>query len=615
MCQSAAAPRQARLDTRDDTWFVSVQSATLIPAILRGSESIALTGPDYLTDKVSADVAFLIRESHSRGLLFWILHAMDAERRREWFSRLNTGGRVRVEAFALNNGLVGLAFEIVTCDSSGQITVELSPTLAFLQHEWDREMGRIQTEFEIQLVKEGKDVADKQRDAEKKQATADFALRVVSALPRAAWFPSLVDVAEPSIFREKYTHDPQRLADLIERRLSEYKLPLAADGEYSVSLLRHESIDRNGLLVCYFPREMSSTLLECISAAKVRVPPAFRAPLLSSVSTPPDGALLEPLPILLNDILADQVLIQELEVVPAEAVEQMRQTFRDKGTDALGWYQSCHTWDEDHWGIYLHRPNLVAFARDLAERLAQAGCRNHFQDALLLALCLVWEHEFFHTRVDLFALHEESMHRLPLLHRYQEQVYEPARRSSGPLEEAVANWVAHKAACELMAGWKAAGKWEQRTANAAVEFIEEVFGESPPGYRDWVLGADRLVWRKLVEQVITGNTVVGDPLPHEDHLAALPQVLSNREEIPVWLGVVARQAEPLFSTPRRREAERVLRKRGYRPRKGHSGHIVWESEDGRETFSLPSSPMLSVHVFHGFLHHLGVTKKEYMTMR
>jgi hypothetical protein len=222
----------------------------------------------------------------------------------------------------------------------------------------------------------------------------------------------------------------------------------------------------------------------------------------------------------------------------------------------------------------------------------------------------------FHVRADLLALGEEALRGLPLALPYDERVYRKTQGTAAALEEALANYVAWEAVRDLVNGWKAQGRWDQRAVTVCLRFIEELFAMSPGGYRDWRLGEDPRAWRTLVSQLRTGRAEVEEPLyPWEELLRRIPDAVRRPEAVPLWMTSDTGQAEKLFGTPPRKEVERFLHRRGYRLRKGKGGHIVWASPDGDDAFSLPTRNPLSQHVFHSLLRHFSMTKQEYLVCR
>lgn len=93
--------------------------------------------------------------------------------------------------------------------------------------------------------------------------------------------------------------------------------------------------------------------------------------------------------------------------------------------------------------------------------------------ALQLAFQLVRNHERFHFRFDVYALHEELTRETPLYNRYHDEVYQSILCSSECSEEALAN----RSALEHT-DWT---RWPEGARDA----IEDLFLQSPPGYRDF----------------------------------------------------------------------------------------------------------------------------------
>jgi predicted RNA binding protein YcfA (HicA-like mRNA interferase family) len=102
--------------------------------------------------------------------------------------------------------------------------------------------------------------------------------------------------------------------------------------------------------------------------------------------------------------------------------------------------------------------------------------------------------------------------------------------------------------------------------------------------------------------------------PLEPVLKSVPAMVVGLSQVPIFLAGDAALAERFLAPPTRREMERLLRKRGYAPRSGEGTHDVWLAPDGRH-FTLPAGRTVSRLVFHSFLHHLAMSKEEYLLAR
>ena len=191
---------------------------------------------------------------------------------------------------------------------------------------------------------------------------------------------------------------------------------MASDGVYDITLVPFEEgwhiqeVGHPGLLVVYTPhppQEETILVEDLISCGRQIVPGAFREPLFRD-TTPPGllGVLGIPVPAALGAILTDLNLLESNDPIE-NAGARIQDAFTRWGTDALGWYQSCHEYDEGFWGIYLHLPSIGDLSRLLLGKLVESGCGGNLSDTFCVVSRLVYEHEQFHSRVDFLALGQE----------------------------------------------------------------------------------------------------------------------------------------------------------------------------------------------------------------
>jgi hypothetical protein len=300
--------------------------------------------------------------------------------------------------------------------------------------------------------------------------------------------------------------------------------------------------------------------------------------------------------------------------------EAGRNAVRESGFDAFGWYQSCHIWDDDTWGIYLVAEKLDDLACALHEDLRQVGERSQAL-ATLLAVDMVYQHELFHARVEAVACWLEITALQPRLRRYQRNVYEATIGKDECLEEALANWSARSAILSKLPTWSSRGL--VLSDSAVVRVIDANLDLSPPGYKNWRSGANRTTWRQFATELVEGKptqalkslpltmeSLFAEPLPFDLHDVDIPTRIVGRGLITDWL--LTNPA--IFSTPTLREIERALKFFGYQCDKsrGKGSHELWKGNDKR-AFPLPRRDPLSRWVFNSFLHHFGIDKMKYVS--
>ncbi len=500
------------------------------------------------------------------------------QRLNDMIARLGGGGKIRLGFSRHHDTSVLVSFEVVELNATARIRIEVVPSLALLRQEW--ECATASSEDEVAVNRE-------------------FSARILDALPVACLAPLPPDASSVSV-------------DWIEEQLTSKGRPLSESHDYEASEVFVVLCEERRLLVSYVPPSPVSILHEWIAWVKRHVPDSFATPLLSCV-TPPRSAPPEVVPVAIDDLF-DTGRLSEIQVDTAGAEARLRSGFEESGAEALGWYQPYHRYDEEHWGIYLHGPRILDLGRALRDRLAAVGCPTP-NGGFELALRLILEHELFHARMESFALGLELSGRTPIYLRYNEQVYSRTVGTQDAMEEAVANFVARENINDCCTSWMKKPGWKAEHGSAVMDFIDELYRLSPPGYRDWDLAADPLFWRSLACQTATGAVEVEEPLPPlEPVLRSVPATVVGLPEVPIFLAGDAALAERFFGTPTRREVERLLKQRGYVPRSGKGSHVVWQSQDGQH-FTLPATANLSRLVFHNLLRHLGMSKGEYFVTR
>jgi hypothetical protein len=453
--------------------------------------------------------------------------------------------------------------------------------------------------------------------------------QLVDILPRAEWVPLTAEQHEE--FKRIREAQPRQLADHIEVLLNHSELPHARDGRYQATLMQgYRSGDLEptlGLLVKYTPREAQPLLPETLDIVEQLIPRAFRVPKYKAPPRPSKKrapALPGFLPLDLSSDLADLGVPGDVyeEVSNHPQSEQWRQEvdrrIAEQGSEALACYGSYHNWDRSSWGIVIDDLSVVMTAMTLSQKLRSVGVEN-FQFALKAILWLVWEHEFFHARVDAFALLQEAAGRRPLYRRYQSKVYRPtARGSSGALEEALANFSAREAVRRRLDEHVNSGGLKNEARTIIMSFIDDLFDASPPGYRDWRMGADHLKWRALAAQVLSGRADPGSGIlpPVEGLLRNLPGMLFRTSDVPVFITTFTQLGRTLFS-PARREAERILRHFGCAKDEsgGKGSHEKWTRPGATRPWTMPTRDPMSKHVFGTMLDFLNIGKEKYMELR
>lgn len=291
-----------------------------------------------------------------------------------------------------------------------------------------------------------------------------------------------------------------------------------------------------------------------------------------------------------------------------------------EGFEAIAWFQPYHVWTEETWGIYFDARKLDDFALSLLGDFKKNRLSGSQGLAGLLAFNLIYYHELFHAQVEAVLSWQELNARQPRYLRYNKNVYKVVRDTPEWLEEALANWFAWD--------WFKSSDTQELLSTmtsdveALQQIVEDALDLSPPGYRDWRMGNELATWREFANQLSTG-TVKVKPLqagfPLESVIMEPLQFDFLHTDIPlrfVGKGNIAdllKSHPSTLNVPGRRELEQALRyfECVVDPSAGKGAHQKWTGPDNR-AFPLPTRDPVSRKVFSSFLHHFGITKREYV---
>jgi hypothetical protein len=406
-------------------------------------------------------------------------------------------------------------------------------------------------------------------------------------------------------------------------------LPPARDGKYTGIprlLLDGESFT----LLTWFPHVGRPAYPEIRWAVQRRFPRALRKPRLDEPARPWFGPNWETKADIWSvtgssidvETFFDPFLEASLDLRDRVArVEKIREALRESGFEAIAWYQAYHFWNEDTWGIYFDAEALDDFALSLLQDLHIHGLHGSHAVAAMLALGTVYSHEMFHAKVEATLSWMELNAGQPRHLRYKHGVYDALRETPEWLEEALANWSAWE--------WFNLPTVHERftrlcgNGDILAQVVESSLDLSPPGYREWRLGRQKSTWRTFSTQIASGSPTSrppGRPLPLESIFGGESPYDFRPADIPLRFVGNGRIADRLlahpasFHVPAKRELEKALAyfKHEVMPAEGKGGHQKWVGPDGR-AFTVPSGKMVSEHVFRTFLHHVGITKFDYVS--
>jgi hypothetical protein len=399
------------------------------------------------------------------------------------------------------------------------------------------------------------------------------------------------------------------------------------DGSYA-GIVPIDVHPRTSGLVTWTPHTGAPSYPEVQSALRVRLPAAFKKPLSQDLARSEfdTGFVAEPTSGVFDVGRDPTQLLQELSDLTFDSADAARQRKEldaqrhELGFDAIAWFQPYHEWTQETWGIYFDACKLDVLASSLQRDFASQRVRGSFGFAAFLAFNLTYAHEMFHARVEAALSWLELTAMQPRHLRYSRGVYDALRETPEWLEEALANWTAWQwfksdVVQHLVGRWTSDQSGADRVVEAALDL-------SPPGYRDWRVGAAPSVWRTFATQLITGKPKLSLPrigLPAESILSDPLAYDLRSGDVPlrfVGRGVIADmlQSRPAsLNVPTRREIERALKHFGHSldPSGGKGGHQKWTGPDQR-AFILPTRDPVSFGVFKTFLHHVGIDKTTYV---
>lgn len=369
-------------------------------------------------------------------------------------------------------------------------------------------------------------------------------------------------------------------------------------------------------IVRWTPRENSPPALELKAALEATSPSCLPKPRHSGATPPTTMESIAARPVVRGeaDDEASELGQNELSDILPRDDGGGKELFRIDGFEAIAWYQPFHSYDDESWGIYFDSKRLDAVAASLAQDFRPVSGRPH-ELAARLIIRLTTAHELFHARVEFAAAWLELASRGKRYLPYSANVYEACRSTDGWLEEALANWCAHRWFVEGLSSWRFAHL--VRDASGVRRVVEDWLDFSPKGYANWRIGDTNYSWQRLTNELKSAvpfaQTGLRSPLPLEGLLRSQAFIDLRLEDIPVHFVGRGAIGDALFSAPSRREVTRVLAWRGYRPLsgRGKGSHELWCGPDNR-CFPIPERDPLSPGVFHDLLKHFGWTKKQYM---
>ena len=144
--------------------------------------------------------------------------------------------------------------------------------------------------------------------------------------------------------------------------------------------------------------------------------------------------------------------------------------------DAAAFYLPFHYFGPELWGIYVKRSGVENYSQALCEYARRDG--RQFDELLSkrIAMEFLYFHEFWHHKVECFALRIEVTHRRALLRTAFEDFYRSSHPEGSP-EEALANAYAFRKVIDRI-------KLPRHEKNVVEKALQNLMADMPPGYRD-----------------------------------------------------------------------------------------------------------------------------------
>lgn len=167
------------------------------------------------------------------------------------------------------------------------------------------------------------------------------------------------------------------------------------------------------------------------------------------------------------------------QIAEGPELKELEEELKEDGVEAIALYISFHQpLTGGQWGIFLLGEPMWLLREKIRRDLGASRIQADF-----LAQNLVLSHEFYHFRLDLYALHQELVLRKPLYMQYVDSVYRLVVCTPECYEESLANCAVLQASKNLV----------QRSFSALFRNIIQSWPSyarnfceaQPPGYRDF----------------------------------------------------------------------------------------------------------------------------------
>ncbi len=167
------------------------------------------------------------------------------------------------------------------------------------------------------------------------------------------------------------------------------------------------------------------------------------------------------------------------EIAEAPELKELEEELQEVGGEALALYLSFHSpLPDGKWGVFLLGEPMWLLREKIHCDLGVSRTEADF-----LAENMVLSHEFYHFRLDLYALHQELVLRNPLYLQYVDRVYRLAMCTPECYEESLANCAALEASKNLASRNRL--PFSVGTIRNWPSYVRDFCDAQPPGYRDF----------------------------------------------------------------------------------------------------------------------------------
>lgn len=224
---------------------------------------------------------------------------------------------------------------------------------------------------------------------------------------------------------------------------------------------------------------MTNQLDRLIDAARNQLPEAFSVTESPPWPEPPSEVVsYEPI-VLPKDVEPDISSPFGEQIVEGPELEELEEELKEGGVEAIALYLSFHQpLPSGKWGIFLLGEPMWLLREKIRRDLGASRIQADF-----LAQNLVLSHEFYHFRLDLYALHQELILKKPLYLQYVDSLYRLVVCTPECYEESLANCAVLETSRNLVK--RSSSVLFRNIIPSWPSYARNFCEAQPPGYRDF----------------------------------------------------------------------------------------------------------------------------------